>query len=136
QHPQFFMPGDQGVLNYVLNQKAAIDGLRVDRRNILRWPGRSMEGLNAESVSKRQAVSRIVHWAGMKKPRHRDMIGADLLAFFEKTYYQPFPAGAWRRMVAGCWDTLLGWLRGLRVRFRLAWHRIIAIAIRETKHSG
>ena len=67
RHPEHFMPGDQGILNYVLNQKAAIDGLRVERRQIMRWPGHSMEGLDAETVSKRAAAPRVVHWAGVKK---------------------------------------------------------------------
>ena len=99
RYPEHFMPGDQGIVNYVLNQKAAIDGLRVERRQIMRWPGHSMEGLDAETVSKRAATPRVVHWAGVKKARQRAMIGADLLAYFEKAYYQRLPVGEARRLL-------------------------------------
>jgi hypothetical protein len=42
RNPERFMPGDQGILNYVLNQKAAIDGLRVKGRQMMRWPRHSI----------------------------------------------------------------------------------------------
>ena len=105
--PEYFMPGEQGILNYVLNQKAAIDGLRVERRQIMRWPGHSMDGLDAETVSKRAAPPLVVHWAGVKRARQRDMIGADLLAYFEKVYYQRLPAGEARRLFAGYRDVVV-----------------------------
>ena len=97
RHPDCFMPSDQGVLNYVLNQKAALDGLRVERGEIMRWPGHSMRGLSAESVARGTADSRIVHWAGMKKLWQRDMVGSDLLAYFEDAYYRRVPSGRARR---------------------------------------
>lgn len=127
RHPDRFMPGDQGILNYVLNQKAAIDGLRVERRQIMSWPGHSLDGLDAETVSKRLAVPRVVHWAGVKKARQRDMIGADLLTYFEKIYYQPLPAGEARRLVAGYTDAASHWLLGARVRVKLASRRLAAV---------
>jgi len=115
-----FMNGEQGILNYVLNQKAAIEGLRVERRQIMRWPRHSMDGLDAETVSKRAAKPLVVHWAGIKRVRQRDMIGADLLAYFERLYYQRLPAGKARRFFAGCRDALSHSLLGARVRVRLA----------------
>lgn len=115
-----FMNGEQGILNYVLNQKAAIDGLRVERRQIMRWPRHSMDGLDAETVAKGAAKPLVVHWAGMKRIRQRDMIGADLLAYFERLYYQRLPVGKARRFFAGCRDALSHSLLGARVRVRLA----------------
>jgi hypothetical protein len=125
--PSLFMNGEQGVLNYVLNQKAAIDGLRVERRHIMRWPGHSMAGLSAETVSKRSAAPQIVHWAGVKKARQRDMIGADLLAYFERLYYQRLPAGETRRFLAAYRDVLSHSLVGAKVRFKLASRKLAAI---------
>jgi hypothetical protein len=127
RHPEYFMPGDQGILNYVLNQKAAIDGLSVARRQIMRWPGHSMEGLDAQTVSKRAAAPLVVHWAGVKKARQRDMIGADLLAYFENAYYQRLPAGEARRLFAGSRDALSHWLLGAQVRVKLAPRKLAAI---------
>jgi hypothetical protein len=121
----YFMNGEQGILNYVLNQKA-IDGLRVDRSQIMRWPGHSMHGLDAETVSKWAAEPRVVHWAGMKRVRQRDMIGADLLAYFEKVYYQRLPSGGARRFFAGWRDALSQSLLGAGVRIKLASRRLAA----------
>jgi len=100
RHPECFMPGDQGVLNYVFNRKAAIQGLQVERQQIMRWPAHSMEGLDAERVSLKKALPRIVHWAGLKKTRHRDMRGYELLRFFETLYYQRLPSGQARKLLA------------------------------------
>jgi hypothetical protein len=76
----------------------SVDGLCVERRQIMRWPGHSMEGPDAETVSKRKAAPCVVHWAGLKRARQRDMTSADLLAFFEKIYSSPFPAEDGRRL--------------------------------------
>ena len=119
--PGHFKNGEQGILNYVLNRKAVIDGLAVDRRKIMRWPGHSMNGLNAETVSKSAAPPVVVHWAGMKKPRQRDLIGADLLGFFEAFYYRRLPAGSARSALARCWAALAYWRHGIQLRARLAY---------------
>jgi hypothetical protein len=100
--PNTFMNGDQGLLNYILNQKAALQSLQVERRQIMRWPAHSLEGLDADTVAKGRAAPRIVHWAGLKKTRQRDMLAADLLKFFEKYYYNRLPAGNVRRWYAVC----------------------------------
>jgi hypothetical protein len=127
RHPEYFMPGDQGILNYVLNQKAAIDGLCIERQQIMRWPGHSMEGLDAEMVSKRAAAPRVVHWAGVKRARQRDMIGADLLGYFERAYYQRLPAGEARRFFAAYRDVLSYSLVRAKVRVKLASRKLAAI---------
>jgi hypothetical protein len=119
RYPDCFMPGDQGVLNYVFNQKAALDGLHIERRQIMRWPGRSMQGLEAETVARRVAPPLVVHWAGVKRARQQDMIGADLLGYFEKLYYQRRRAGNVRRLLAGCRDSLSHWILGTRVNISL-----------------
>jgi hypothetical protein len=120
RYPKHFMPGDQGVLNYVLNQKVSRGELRLERRKIMRWPGHSMQGLDAENVSKGTVPSLVVHWAGMKRARLRDMVGADLLAYFEKKYYERLPRGAARKVFAGCQDSVEQWQRAIRMRCELA----------------
>jgi hypothetical protein len=120
-----FINGEQGILNYVFNQKA-LQGLRVERRQIMRWPAHSMEGLDAGTVSKGAAIPRIVHWAGLKKARQRDMLAADLLAFFEKLYYSRLPAGGMRRLFAGCRHVLSHKLGASEVRAKLAIRKYIA----------
>lgn len=91
-HPELFPHGgEQGLLNYVLNQKAILDGLSVARRKIMHWPGRGMNGLDSQMIAERRAPALVVHWAGMKKPKLSEMVGADLLLFFEDLYYQHLP---------------------------------------------
>jgi len=94
RHPELFMPGDQGVLNYVLNQKAQLEGLKVDRQLIMRWPGDGMEGIDAEAIVDGRAPALIVHWAGFKGRRLSDFPGSDLLRYFEARYYEHSPGGA------------------------------------------
>jgi hypothetical protein len=125
--PGHFMNGEQGILNYVFNRRVALEGLQVERRQIMRWPGHSMEGLDAETVSRKAAPHRIVHWAGLKKARQRDMVGADLLAYFEKVYYERLPAGGARRLLAGYRDASSQWLFGARVRVKLASRKFAAV---------
>jgi hypothetical protein len=100
RYPARFMGGDQGVINCVLLQKEAFDGLRIDRRTIMRWPGNGMEGLDVESVAKGVAPGLVVHWAGMKSILLRNMVGSDLLRFFENFYYSRVPAGRLRCTLA------------------------------------
>jgi hypothetical protein len=97
-HPNLFMPGDQGVLNYVLNRKSQLEGLHVDRRKIMCWPGHSLNGLDAASIGERICPAFVVHWAGMKSMWLKNMVGADLLAFFERYYYDNTPGGRLRQI--------------------------------------
>jgi hypothetical protein len=96
-----FMPGDQGILNYVLNQKMQLEGLKVERRKIMHWPGHGMEGLDAASVEFGRAPSRIVHWAGFKGGRLGSFPGADLLRYFEAKFYGQTKGGNLKRVWRG-----------------------------------
>jgi hypothetical protein len=69
---------------------------------MLCYPPFGMEGLDAETVTNRTGPIRIIHWSGIKKIRQRNMIGADVLAYFEKLYFQRLPAGQVRRLLAIC----------------------------------
>jgi len=100
RYPDLFMGGDQGVMNYVVLQSEAFDGLAIERRTIMRWPGNGMDDLDPASVAAGTAPPLIVHWAGMKATFLRDMVGGELLQFFEDYYYRRMPAGALRRLIA------------------------------------
>ncbi len=120
KHPDCFMPGEQGILNFVLNRKVDNDGLRLVRRKIMRWPGHGMEGLDAPTVTERRGPFVIVHWAGMKKPRLGEMAGADLLGFFERQYYAKIPLGSCLIRQRACADAVSFILRGVIRRMRLS----------------
>lgn len=97
RRPDCFMPGDQGVLNYVLNQKIALEGLAVERKKIARWPDHGMDGFSAETVAARTAPPLVIHWAGMKKAWFGAMVGSDVLQYFERSYFDRLPSGGLRR---------------------------------------
>src|SRR5262249_26239789 len=119
RHSKYFMQGEQGLLNYILNKKAMLDGLRVECRPIMRWPGRESPGLDPERVATKTAEPLIVHWAGLKKARLSQMNGFGLLSFFEKNYYRRLPGGAAPRILASYLYTLSFWLREIHLRIRL-----------------
>jgi hypothetical protein len=99
RHAHCFMPGDQGILNYVLNQKVALGSITVERRKLMHWPGYGMTGLSTEAISSRQAPPLVIHWAGMKKATLEAMVGSDVLNFFEEQYYQAIPSGFGKRLL-------------------------------------
>jgi len=125
-NPRVFRNGEQGIFNFVANEQLRLGKLRVARVPLMCWPGNGMSGLDAETVSKHAATPRIVHWAGVKKARQQDMIGADLLAYFERVYYQRLPAGTARRLFAGCRDSSQHWLLGAQVSVKLAFRKLAA----------
>jgi len=121
KYPDRFMTGDQGVQNYVMLQKAALEGLRVERRNLMRWPGHSMAGLDVASVAAGAAPPVVVHWAGLKAMFLRNMVGGDLLRFFETYYYAKLPAGRLRRIAALCRHVRINLSYEIGRRIRLRW---------------
>jgi hypothetical protein len=115
RYPKLFYPGDQGVFNYVINRAVAVDALPVERRPDFLWPGLGLNGLTAAGIEARTAPPLIVHWAGMKKVRFRDMVGEDILRYFEAMYYERLPAGR-RALDLGrdrCVQTATSWARRL-----------------------
>lgn len=126
-NPRVFKNGEQGVLNFVANEHVRSGKIRVARIRLMRWPGHGMQGLDVQSISKRSAAPLVVHWAGMKKPCQRNMIGGDLLAYFEKVYYQRLPAGETRRVISGYRHAFSHWLLGAHVRAKLASRRLAKV---------
>lgn len=118
-YPNFFMPGDQGILNYVLNQKAALSGLPVETAKIMHWPGHGMNSFNAGGIASRTLPPVVIHWAGLKKARQQDMAGSDLLSFFEELYYGRLPGGKARRRLAACRSVFSQSLREKQMQIRL-----------------
>lgn len=129
RYREHFMPGEQGILNYVVNEQWRAGKITVARIPLMRWAGHGMQGLDAEAISSQSCPSLVVHWAGMKRARHRDMVGADLLTYFENAYYKPLPAGAARRIVAGSQHAFSEWVHGIQLRARQASRRIISAGL-------
>ena len=123
RHPDFFMGGDQGILNFVLLASEASGTIRVDRGPLMRWPGHGMDDLEPDAVISGRAPARVVHWAGMKAVFHRNMVAHDLLGFFEGVYYSRIPGSAFRRLRDHAHHVVThGWFHTSRP-FRLRWNR-------------
>jgi hypothetical protein len=123
RYPEHFMGGEQGVMNCVLLKKEVFDGIRIERRLLMRWPGISMDQLDPESVAKRIAPPLIVHWAGMKKARVGAMVGGDLLLFFERYYYDRMAGGKFRQFFATCRHFFIQWRHFFSVRAKLTYRK-------------
>ena len=121
RHPELFMPGDQGILNYVLNQKAAAGIVEVERIPLMRWPGHGLAEFTAAAVASGTAPVRVIHWAGMKHPRLGKMAGADLLAWFEGCYYERMSFGEIRRRTRAFLAFLGDHCHRLATRIQLCW---------------
>lgn len=123
--PEAFKNGEQGILNYVLNQKAAEGSIKVARIPLMRWPGHGLEGFSDRTVATGSAPARVIHWAGMKRLRFSAMKGSDLLGYFEKLYYARIPGGEWRRHTRAFASVLHELIHRTRTRVRLFWkHKV------------
>ncbi len=107
--PDLFKNGDQGVLNYVINRGMANCSLGIARHKLMRWPGNGLGHITAEAVRSGEAPALVIHWAGMKAMFLRDMVGGDLLQFYEDFYYTRLPAGRMRRIFALWHHVLINW---------------------------
>lgn len=124
RYPELFMGGDQGVMNYVILKKEAFNGLLIHRHTFMRWPGHGMDDLTLERVSRREAPPLVIHWAGMKTIFLRNMVGGELLQFFEHYYYTRLPFGRLRRTLAVWHHAWIHWSFNTSRPFRLRWQRM------------
>ena len=117
--PELFMPGEQGILNYVLNQGAASGEIEVKRTKLLHWPGHGMEDLTAEKIAAGQAQPQVIHWAGLKRPRLSSIAGKDILRFFEAYYYTRIPRGSHEKLLRQLRYPFSAYMSLFRTRIRL-----------------
>lgn len=86
-HPEMFMPGDQGILNYMLEKMASMGKFELARAPLMWWAPRDISELDIHKMARSSPYSRIIHWAGCKLYSKDPMPRADILAFFEQHYY-------------------------------------------------
>ena len=61
-----FMPGDQGVLNKVLEKLQKSGRISLARASLMWWAPRDLNDLEVSSMEKNSPYSRIIHWAVCK----------------------------------------------------------------------
>lgn len=101
-HPDMFNPGDQGILNYVVLSKLAAGAITVDRVPFMRWGLEETREFDISALDANASYPYLIHWAGLKKLRLRHMMRADILAYFERSYYSRIRAGSivrWSRIL-------------------------------------
>jgi len=114
--PEIFNYGDQGVLNYVLMKKLAARDVTVARIPFMKWGEEEMNELDLARLDAQSPYPYLVHWAGLRKPRMRDMPRSDILFKFEDYYYSKLPFAAPRRTLRLHRDRLVNTLIKIRAK--------------------
>lgn len=97
--PDIFFGLDQGVINYVLQSKAARGELTIEKQTFMIWGF----GDPAKAIPFREVVDRsfrptLVHWAGCKSPTFGGDPRSDLWDFFDRYYHSGIRYGSARRL--------------------------------------
>lgn len=103
KQPRVFR-NEQGVLNYVLMQKAALQKLSIGRVPLMRWPQDDRNELHLADIATGDGCPFVIHWAGSKEPRLQNMICSDILFFFEHNYYSKVRFGKILRWLRPSYD--------------------------------
>jgi hypothetical protein len=118
KHPKMFMPGDQGVLNYVLEKRANAGRIQLERAPLMWWAPRDIAQLDIRAMARNSPYSRIIHWAGCKLHAKDPMPRADILSFFENHYYSRIPGGQMSRRIKSWLHYLEHWTRRVTRRLK------------------
>lgn len=108
-HPEILKFDDQGINNYVVNQKALKGELTFGQRDLMWWPPHGMDAFSIDAIKEGTAPALTLHWAGIKKPSFGAMIGGEVLRFFEAEYYARIPNGERLRIQRRLRSLALGW---------------------------
>lgn len=119
KHPQIFMPGDQGVLNYVLERCANAGRCRLARTKLMLWAPRDISQLDLDALRRQSPYHQIIHWAGCKLYSKERMPRSDILDFFERQYYSRIPGGLLLRKWRNICDFVAYHTRRLRRRLKV-----------------
>jgi len=109
RHPEVFKQADQGLYNFLLQRKQANGEIRLVRIPLMIWPdGGAADHIDLAAIRGRVVKkTRVIHWAGMKHRKGKDLPRQDILDFFEHAYYQR--TGSYRLILD----------RGIRLRDRM-----------------
>ncbi len=95
-HPEAFMGGDQGILNYVVEKCANSGKITLARTDMMLWSGADLAKVNLDQIASRQGYDKILHWAGFKYSEPT-FARRDIHEFFERQYYSRLPLGSAKR---------------------------------------
>ena len=89
RYPEIFRQADQGVFNFILHRQEAAGRVTVQRIPLMIWPdGGAADHISLSSIrEKKNALPRIIHWAGMKRSKMEEFPRTDILDFYEDFFY-------------------------------------------------
>ena len=84
-----FAAFDQGILNFVMHQKAQEGLISIRRHVFMCWPA-SMQpsDVDVDRLKAGQGYDFLMHWAGLKHPAIRDNCMSHVLDYYERLYFQ------------------------------------------------
>ncbi|PYJ44919.1 MAG: hypothetical protein DME85_14100 [Verrucomicrobia bacterium] len=100
--PDLFKNGEQGILNFVVNEQYQKGSITVTRVPLMRWPGFDVTDIKLPEVTRghESPYRQVMHWAGFKAPRFESLPRSDLLIHFERLYYEDHGGGGERLRLA------------------------------------
>lgn len=116
--PEIFNYGDQGVLNFVLMKKLAAKEITVARVPFMKWGEEEMNEFDLARINPESPYPFLIHWAGLRKPRMKDMLRSDILFKFEDFYYSRIAFAAPRRQMRLLGDRLLNAVNKTRAKLQ------------------
>lgn len=114
--PEIFNYGDQGVLNYVMMKKLAAREITVARVPFMKWGEEEMNQFDLERIKPDSPYPYLIHWAGFKMPRMKDMPRSDILFKFEDLYYSRISFATPRRHIRLLRERLLNLFTKVRAK--------------------
>ncbi len=95
---QIFRCWDQGILNYVLTERARQDRIKLVLHPFHFWNGsEACQRVDLDRVKARVGYPLVIHWSGHKPPLPRQSVRGDILQFYEDHYYGQIPCGESKR---------------------------------------
>jgi len=107
RNPEIFKQADQGLFNFLLQNKKQNKELSIHRKKIMFWPGEvGLPNINKDNIVNKFAMNfpSIVHYAGFSTKRNQKLPFQDILDFYQqsfqskltnKEYYQDFLVKYW-----------------------------------------
>jgi lipopolysaccharide biosynthesis glycosyltransferase len=85
-----FFQADQGIFNYVLQDKSSKGEVELCRHHFMVWPSNdAADSIDINSIKgKKGDYPFVIHWAGMKFSTLSKYPRADILKFYQGVYYQ------------------------------------------------
>lgn len=98
KYPDTFGGHDQGVLNYVLNNKVREGKVSSKYYEYMINANSGMsKKISLDQIKKREGYPLIIHWIGRKGRILSKLRRSDILCFYQKFYYSKFKFGLLRR---------------------------------------